>query len=168
MKRLARGIGLLLLAACGESTSPPAASPAARPADTKSSSLPAPVADASPKPKMKIDKKGRSKSAELFTKYMSFMESNGDLLQSIEEDVEKKKGDAVIKPKVQKIIKNAEAARALHYRKDEDEDKAIDTDFDLFLGKMEKIAEATWDADSGKELLESLQRKCQLCHDKFQ
>lgn len=169
MHRFARGLAFLFLAACGESPAPPPPPPPSGPYNAKP---PAPAPEVrAPEPAKKkepVDKKARSKSPELFKKYMAIMESNGELIQSIEEDVEQKKGEAVIKPKVTKLVKNAEAARALHYRKDDDDDKALDADFDLFLFKMESLSKATWDADSGKDLFEKLQGRCLVCHDKFQ
>ena len=157
MKRLPGGIALLFIAACGPGPAPAPPPPAA-----------AAKADDAPKKKARVDKKGRSKSPELYAKYMEIMEQNGDLLDSITEDIEKKKEDAAIKPKVAKLVKNAEAARALHYRKNPDEDRELDDDFELFLFKMKDLVKATWDAESGKELLEKVSGRCTICHDKFQ
>jgi hypothetical protein len=187
MKTLGCGISLLLLLACGESPAPPKTPPAAAPPGVKGPSpsmearpSPAPPASQEEKPaaqrkaaepgekKEPVDKKGRAKSPELFKKYMAFMEGNGELFESITSDVEEKKGDAVIKPKVVKLIQNAEGARALHYRKNPDEDKELDDDFELFLFKVRSVETATWDADSSKGLLERIQRQCIVCHDKFQ
>ena len=169
MNRLARGLALLLLASCGESPAPP---PSPSPSAPAKAVPPSPPPEAKPpetaKKKELVDKKGRSKSPELYRKYMTLMDSNGELLQSIEEDVEKTKGDAVIKPKIQKIVKNIEAARALHYRKDPDEDALLDADFDLFLSKRKDLEEPAWDADRGKGLFEKLGSRCELCHTKFQ
>jgi hypothetical protein len=164
MKRIFSGIALILIASCGESTPPAPPAAAAKATEAK---VPPPSAE-TVKKKTYVDKKGRSKSPEIFQKYREVMEANGDLLQSIEEDVEKGKGDAVIRPKVAKLIKNGEAARALHYRKDPDEDKELDVDFELFLDKMKIIERETWDADSGKGLFERVSGRCTICHDKFQ
>ena len=162
MNRWASGIALLFLAACNPDAPPP--SPA-RPVEK-------PVAESkpavTPAKKVPVDKKGRSKSPELFRKYMEIMEENGEILESIEKDVEEKKGDAVIKPKVLKLIKNGEAAKALQYRKDPDQQRELDDDFDLFLFKMKDLEKAAWDADGGKELHEKLGGRCVVCHDKFQ
>jgi hypothetical protein len=187
MKNLGCGISLLLLLACGESPAPPKAAPPPAPPETKGPSMsmdskpassPKPVEEEKPPAEKKpaaprdkkdpVDKKGRSKSAELFKKYMAIMESNGEVMESIEQDVEAKKGDAVIKPRVTTLLRNAEAARALHYRKNADEDKELDDDFELFLFKMKAIEKETWDADSGDGLLERIRRQCIVCHDKFQ
>jgi hypothetical protein len=187
MKTLGCGIFLLLLLACGESPAPPKTAARGAPPEMKGPPpsmeakppAPAPAAEeekpAAPKKpaesgekKEPVDKKGRSKSPELFKKYMAFMEANGELFESITTDVEEKKGDAVIKPKVAMLIKNAEGARALHYRKNPDEDKELDDDFELFLFKVRSVETATWDADSSKPLLERIQRQCIVCHDKFQ
>ena len=170
MKQFAGGIALFFLAACGEgATTPPPAAPPAKPVQTKAPPLAPETKPAeTAKKKIYVDKKGRSKSPELFQKHREIMEENGDLLQSIEEDVEKNRGDAVIRPKVAKLIKNGEAARAVHYRMDPDEDKALDADFELFLDKMKIIEKETWNADSGKGLLERVSGRCTICHDTFQ
>ena len=180
MNRFAGGIALLLLAACGENP-PPApvvekkappsplmeAKPAPKPVvEEPVEKKPAPPAGA--KKKERLDSKGRAKSPELFKKFMALMEENGELIQSIEADVEKKAGEAVIKPKVSRITKNGEAAKALQYRKDPDQERELEDDFDLFLFKMKGLEKAVWDADSGKELLENLGTRCTVCHDKFQ
>lgn len=179
MNRFAGGIAFLLLAACGENPPPAPASEkkappapmmeakqAPKPVEEPVEKKPAPPAGA--KKKERSDSKGRAKSPELFKKFMALMEENGDLLQSIEADVEKKSGEAVIKPKVSKLLKNGEAAKALQYRKDPDQERELEDDFDLFLFKMKNIEKAVWDADSGKELLENLSTRCTVCHDKFQ
>lgn len=182
MIRFLSGLSLLLLAACGEAPAPPKTVPAeTKPAAPMMDAKPAPVVKApdeeAPAPKKPaaprekkehVDKKGRAKSPELYKKFMAIMEENGDLGQAIEEDVEKGRGDAVIKPKVMKIAKNAEAARALHYRKNPDEDTELDSDFEIFLLKMGRLQEATWDAENGKTLYEDLGMRCTNCHVKFQ
>jgi len=140
---------------------------AARPVEEEKP--PAEKKPAAPREKKEpVDKKARAKSPELFKKYLAIMEENGDLLQSIEEDVEKKAEEGVIKPKVMKIVKNAEAARALHYRKSPDEDTELDSDFEIFLLKMKRLRETTWNAETGKELYEDLGGRCNNCHVKFQ
>ncbi|HXX92041.1 MAG TPA: hypothetical protein VEN81_00315 [Planctomycetota bacterium] len=182
MKPLPAGIFLLFLAACGQSPEPPKPQASLAPAEMRAPS-PAPAGSAAAVPggppaaapapgekkeKEPVDKKGRSKSPELFKKYLAFMEDQGELFESITADVEGSKGETVIKPKVTKIIQNALGARALHYRKNPDEDKELDDDFELFLFKLRTVQEATWDEDHSKELLERIQRQCRVCHDKFQ
>ncbi len=159
MKRFPGGIALLLLAACGESAAPPAPQP-----KTAEAPKPAGVSAA----KGPVDKKGRSKSPELFKKFMAIMDENGETSESIKEDIEKKKFESTIKPKILKLRKNGEAAKELHYRKDADEDTALSTDFDLFLMKLKKLEEATWTEENSHSLLENLNGRCVTCHDTFQ
>ncbi|HLF95232.1 MAG TPA: hypothetical protein VJB14_17330 [Planctomycetota bacterium] len=162
MKRFAGGIALLFLAACGESAPP---SPPAQPKpDPPEAPKPSPV----PAAKGPVDKKGRSKSLELFKKYMAIMDENGEISESIKEDIEKKKFEPAIKPKLLKLRKNAETAKELHYRKDADEDMALSTDFDLFLMKLKKLEQATWTEENSQGLLENLNGRCVTCHDTFQ
>ena len=162
MKRFAGGIALLFLAACGASAPP---SPPAQPKpDPPEAPKPSPV----PAAKGPVDKKGRSKSLELFKKYMAIMDENGEISESIKEDIEKKKFEPAIKPKLLKLRKNAETAKELHYRKDADEDMALSTDFDLFLMKLKKLEQATWTEENSQGLLENLNGRCVTCHDTFQ
>ena len=85
-------------------------------------------------------------------------------------------GPAIPTPRSRTTVRNAahhavsvrQGKRLCHYRKDPDEDKALDADFGLFLDKMKIIEKETWDAESGKGLFEKLGGKCTLCHDTFQ
>jgi hypothetical protein len=190
MRRIASGIALLFLAACSEGTPPAPPKPMAGPEskspamdakppmmDAKPSPPPKPVEEEKPKTEKKpegekksehADKKGRAKSPELFKKFMAIMDDNGDLMDAIKEDLENKKYESAVKPRVVKIRKNAEAARALHYRKDPDEDAALTNDFDLFLLKMKKIEESLWDEGTSHDLFENLSGRCLTCHDTYQ
>lgn len=191
MRAFLTGISLLLLAACGESPAPPKPAAATTepkpPAPAMEGKAPMMEAKAAPavkppaeekpaekppaeprKKKEPVDKLGRAKSPELFKKHMALMDENGDLVEAIEADLEAKRYESAVKPKVVKIRKNGEAARELHYRKDPDQDTALTNDFDLFLLKMKKIEESVWDEASSHDLLENLRGRCLTCHDTYQ
>lgn len=183
MKRLLSGISLLLLSGCGETPAPPKPAPPvmespkppmmdAKPAPVAKPAVEEPPAEKKPaeprKKKEAVDAKGRAKSPELFKKYLALMEENGDLMEAIQADLDAKRYESAVKPKVVKIRKNGEAARELHYRKDPDQDTALTNDFDLFLLKMKKIEGSVWDEDSSKDLLENLSGRCLTCHDTYQ
>jgi hypothetical protein len=188
MNGLRSGLVLLVcLASCGETQAPPPASPPvpSRPAPAERDAKP-PIAESPPpttpsraaegehppatsaKKKEPADTKGRAKSPELFKRYMVLMESNGELMESIQADLDAKRYESAVKPKVVRIRKNAEAARELHYRKDADQDTALTNDFDLFLLKMKGIEESPWTEDTSSKLLENLSGRCLTCHDTFQ
>jgi len=161
MTRPAGALLLLFLGACEAQAPDPPAAPSA----------PGPGARASPakRPaKTPVDKKGRGKNPELFKKFLRLMEDTEAQSDQIKEDLEKKRGEPAIKPRLAQIQKNLETARSLHYRKDPEEDEKLDGFFESFLeGKLKPMEETAWTAESGPALWEKLQSACSTCHGVF-
>jgi hypothetical protein len=113
------------------------------------------------------DKKDRGKTAELTKKYTEFMKSNGKELKGISEDIEKGKPEADIKKRLASIGESAAKARDLKYRKDEEEQEKLDSQFDIFLLKLKNDFEGVEWGDKEKRLYlaERLQAKCDVCHE---
>ena len=115
------------------------------------------------------DKKDRGKTPELTKKFTDIMKLNQKDYKAIKEDVEKGKPEADIKKKLAAIRERMVTAKALEYRKDEDEEEKLQGLFDVFdikiKGDFEGVA---WDTKEKKEfLLERLQAKCDVCHEVY-
>jgi cytochrome c556 len=113
------------------------------------------------------DKKDHGKTPELTKKFTDLMKSIGKDFKGIKDDVEKDKPEADIKKKLASIRETMVKAKALQYRKDEDEEEKLEGHFDIFDFKIKGDFEGVdWE---GKEkrlyLLERLQSKCGVCHE---
>ena len=115
------------------------------------------------------DKKDRGKTPELTKKFTDLMKENGKHYKGIKEDVEKGNPEADIKKKLALIREVMVKARALQYRKDEEEEEKLQGLFDVFDLKIKGDFEAVpWDTKEKKEyLLERLQAKCDVCHEVY-
>ena len=112
-------------------------------------------------------KKDRGKTPELTQKYTGFMKTNNKELKGILEDIEKGKPEADIKKRLVSIRETATKARDLKYRKDEDEQEKLDSQFEIFLLKIKNDFEGVEWGDKEKRLFlaERLQAKCDVCHE---
>ena len=113
------------------------------------------------------DKKDRGKTPELSKKFTDLMKSNGRDFKGIKDDIEKDKPEADIKKKLASIRETMVKAKALQYRRDEEEEEKLQGLFDVFDLKIKGDFEGVpWE---GKEkrlyLLERLQAKCDVCHE---
>jgi hypothetical protein len=113
------------------------------------------------------DKKDRGKTPELTKKYRELMKQNGKDIKAISEDIEKGKPEADIKKKLASIYETATKARELKYRKDEEEQEKIDSNFEIFLLKLKNdFQDVEWgDKEKRLYLAERLQAKCDVCHE---
>ena len=120
-------------------------------------------------PGLAQDKKKGPKNKEVQKTYAALMEEVGKENKAIKKDMEEKKGDAAIKPRLTKIKKNVEAASKLDYLKGtEEEVDQFKSSFEIFLDiRMKTFLEATWDAETSEKLYERLQASCRLCHEAF-
>jgi hypothetical protein len=112
------------------------------------------------------DPKERGKSAELTRKFVSHMEANGRELKGLKDDAEAGKPEADLKKRLARIRANNAAARALKYRKSDEEAELLDNHFEIFELKLKKdFEDVEW---GGKEerlgLVERLKAKCDVCH----
>lgn len=113
------------------------------------------------------DKKDRGKTPELTKKFVELMKENGKEFKGIKDDIDKDKPEADIKKKLASIREIMVKAKALQYRKDEEEEEKLQGLFDVFDVKIKQDFEGIpWE---GKEkrgfLLERLQAKCDVCHE---
>jgi len=113
------------------------------------------------------DKKDRGKTPELTKKFTDLMKENGKAFKGIKEDIEKEKPEADIKKKLAAIRETMVKAKALQYRKDEEEEEKLQGLFDVFDIKIKQDFEGVpWEAKEKREfLLERLQAKCDVCHE---
>jgi len=113
------------------------------------------------------EKKDRGKTPELTKKFTDLMKENGKAFKGIKEDIDKEKPEAEIKKKLAAIRESMIKAKALQYRRDEEEEEKLQGLFDVFDLKVKQDFEGVpWE---GKEkrgfLLERLQAKCDVCHE---
>jgi len=118
-------------------------------------------------PSLAQDKKDKGKTPELTKKFTDLMKANGKDYTAIKEAIEKDKPEADIKKLLASIRETAAKAKALQYRKDEEEEEKLQGLFDVFDIKIKQDFEGVpWE---GKEkrvfLLERLQAKCDVCHE---
>ncbi len=113
------------------------------------------------------DKKDRGKTPELSKKFTDLMKSNGKDFKGIKDDVEKDKPEADIKKKLAAIRETMVKAKALQYRKDEEEEEKLQGLFDVFDLKIKGDFEGVpWDTKEKRNyLVERLQAKCDVCHE---
>jgi len=113
------------------------------------------------------DKKDRGKTPELTKKFTDLMKENGKAFKAIKEDVEKDKPEADIKKKLAAIRETMVKAKALQYRRDEEEEEKLQGLFDVFDLKVKQDFEGVpWESKEKREfLLERLQAKCDVCHE---
>ena len=113
------------------------------------------------------DKKERGKTPELSKKFTDLMKENGKAFKAIKEDIEKEKPEADIKKKLADIRATMVKAKALQYRKDEEEEEKLQGLFDVFDIKIKQDFEGVpWDTREKRDfLLERLQAKCDVCHE---
>ncbi|HLY75403.1 MAG TPA: hypothetical protein VKU80_14880 [Planctomycetota bacterium] len=113
------------------------------------------------------DKKDRGKTPELTKKFTGLMKENGKTFKGIKEDIEKEKPEADIKKKLAVIRETMVKAKALQYRRDEDEEEKLQGLFDVFDLKVKQDFEGVpWEGKEKREyLLERLQAKCDVCHE---
>ena len=118
-------------------------------------------------PVISQDKKDRGKTPELTKKFTDLMKLNQKDYKGIKEDVEKGNPETDIKKKLAAIRERMVTAKALQYRKDEDEEEKLQGLFDVFDLKVKGDFEGVpWDTKEKKEfLLERLQAKCDVCHE---
>jgi hypothetical protein len=112
------------------------------------------------------DKKDRGKNAELSRKFLSHMEANGRELKGLKDDAETGKPEADLKKRLARIRGNTAAARALKYRKSDEEAELLDNHFEIFELKLKKdFEDVEWGAKEQRlELVERLKAKCDVCH----
>jgi len=113
------------------------------------------------------DKKDRGKTPELSKKFTDLMKSNGKDFKGIKDDIDKDKPEADIKKKLASIRETMIKAKALQYRKDEDEEEKLQGLFDVFDLKIKGDFEGVpWENKEKRlYLLERLQAKCDVCHE---
>lgn len=113
------------------------------------------------------DKKDRGKTPELTKKFTELMKSNGKDFKGIKDDIDKDKPEADIKKKLASIRETMVKAKALQYRKDEDEEEKLQGLFDVFDLKIKGDFEGVpWENKEKRlYLLERLQAKCDVCHE---
>lgn len=118
-------------------------------------------------PAVPQEKKERGKTPELTKKYRELMQSNKAEMKGIEEDIEKDKPEADIKKRLEKIKENVGKARALKYRKNDDEADALEGHFDIFELKLKQdFIDVPWgDKEKRIALHERVQAKCDVCHE---
>ena len=95
------------------------------------------------------DKKDHGKTPELTKKFTDLMKSNAKDFKGIKDDVENDKPEADIKKKLASIRETMVKAKALQYRKDEDEEEKLEGHFDIFDFKIKGDFEGV--AWEGKE-----------------
>lgn len=120
-------------------------------------------------PLVSQDKKDRGKTPELTKKFVELMKENGKLFKGIQEDVKTEKPEADIKKKLAAIREINAKAKALQYRKDEEEEEKLQGLHDVFDIKLKGDFEGVpWDTKEKREfLLERLQAKCDVCHEVY-
>ena len=113
------------------------------------------------------DKKDRGKTPELTKKFTDLMKSNGKDFKGIKDDIDKDKPEADIKKKLASIRETMVKAKALQYRKDEEEEEKLQGLFDVFDIKIKGDFEGVpWENKEKRlYLLERLQAKCDVCHE---
>jgi hypothetical protein len=113
------------------------------------------------------DKKDRGKTPELTKKFTDLMKSNGKDFKGIKDDIDKDKPEADIKKKLASIRETMVKAKALQYRKDEEEEEKLQGLFDVFDLKIKGDFEGVpWENKEKRlYLLERLQAKCDVCHE---
>jgi hypothetical protein len=113
------------------------------------------------------DKKERGKTAELTRKFTDFMKENGKEFKGIKDDIEKDKPEADIKKRLAAIRETMAKAKALEYRKNEEEEEKLQGLFDVFEIKIRQDFEGvSWENKEKRlYLLERLQAKCDVCHE---
>jgi hypothetical protein len=113
------------------------------------------------------DKKDRGKTPELSKKFTDLMKANGKDFKGIKDDIDKDKPEADIKKKLASIRETMVKAKALQYRKDEEEEEKLQGLFDVFDIKIKGDFEGVpWENKEKRlYLLERLQAKCDVCHE---
>jgi hypothetical protein len=113
------------------------------------------------------DKKDRGKTPELSKKFTDLMKLNGKDFKGIKDDIDKEKPEADIKKKLASIRETMVKAKALQYRKDEEEEEKLQGLFDVFDLKIKGDFEGVpWENKEKRlYLLERLQAKCDVCHE---
>lgn len=113
------------------------------------------------------DKKDRGRTPELTKKYTDLMKMNAKEMKGIAEDIEKGAPETEIKKRLAHIREQAGKARELKYRKDEEEQEKIDSQFEIFDLKIKQDFEGVEWGDKEKRLylLERVQAKCDVCHE---
>lgn len=115
------------------------------------------------------DKKDRGKTPELTKKFTDLMKAQGKDFKAIKEAVEKDKPEAEIKKLLASIRETNAKAKALQYRKDEEEEEKLQGLHDIFELKLKNDFEGVpWEGKEKREyLLERLQAKCDVCHEVY-
>lgn len=114
------------------------------------------------------DKKDRGKTPELTKKFVELMKSQGKDFKAIKEAIKDDKPEAEIKKLLASIRETNAKAKALQYRKDEEEDEKLQGLHDIFELKLKNDFEGVpWDKDKREYLLERLQAKCDVCHEVY-
>jgi len=118
-------------------------------------------------PAVSQDKKDRGKTPELTRKFTAFMQENGKEFKGIKDDIEKDKPEADLKKRLAAIRETMVKAKALQYRKNEEEEEALQGLFDVFDLKIRQDFEGvSWENKEKRlYLLERLKAKCDVCHE---
>lgn len=102
------------------------------------------------------------------SRFHALMEQNQELTHDLRNEVSRGAGDAAVKPRLRKIRENSQAARALRYRPLPAENDELDEYFAHFLGALDELERAAWDAAPSPRLLKTLQYRCKVCHERWQ
>lgn len=113
------------------------------------------------------EKKERGKTPELTKKFVEHMEACSRELKALKADIDADKPEADLKKRLQTIREAQAKARAVKYRKDEEEAELLDNHFEIFELKITKdFVGATWDTKETKlALYDRLKAKCSVCHE---